>query len=286
MAIQKTLFHHMKLLILLLGLAFSSFAVSVAQSDQLTDQHSPIDSSLPDKVFVIDVIGPIIYFNLGFEQGVKKGMRFDILSETNDVENKVDLPKKGWIIVSETYADVSKGELKEISGLAPEIGDLMVFHPQASALLTDTVREIKTPVAQNQTLKRTRKLPQISTINWKQWGVVGVGLAAGYLSLKSHRSMEQSLGTYNDAMNEGKLAEMDTAKSKINEYHRNRLIFGVTAASLLGFSSYQKFLSSNISNIEEKIFFNHISKPHDLNFSTTYISISSSLFGIVWHSSF
>ena len=276
----------MKLLILLLGLAFSSFSVSVAQSDQLTDQHSPIDSSLPDKVFVIDVIGPIIYFNLGFEQGVKKGMRFDILSETNDVENKLDLPKKGWIIVSETYADVSKGELKEISGLAPEIGDLMVFHPQASALLTDTVREIKTPVAQNQTLKRTRKLPQISTINWKQWGVVGVGLAAGYLSLKSHRSMEQSLGTYNDAMNEGKLAEMDTAKSKINEYHRNRLIFGVTAASLLGFSSYQKFLSSNISNIEKKIFFNHISKPHDLNFSATYISISSSLFGIVWHSSF
>lgn len=276
----------MKLLILLLGLAFSSFSVSVSQSDQLTDQHSPIDSSLPDKVFVIDVIGPIIYFNLGFEQGVKKGMRFDILSETNDVENKVNLPKKGWIIVSETYADVSKGELKEISGLAPEIGDLMVFHPQASALLTDTVREIKTPVAQNQTLKRTRKLPQISTINWKQWGVVGVGLAAGYLSLKSHRSMEQSLGTYNDAMNEGKLAEMDTAKSKINEYHRNRLIFGVTAASLLGFSSYQKFLSSNISNIEKKIFFNHISKPHDLNFSTTYISISSSLFGIVWHSSF
>ena len=276
----------MKLLILLLGLAFSSFSVSVSQSDQLTDQHSPIDSSLPDKVFVIDVIGPIIYFNLGFEQGVKKGMRFDILSETNDVENKVDLPKKGWIIVSETYADVSKGELKEISGLAPEIGDLMVFHPQASALLTDTVREIKTPVAQNQTLERTRKSPQISTINWKQWGVVGVGLAAGYLSLKSHRSMEQSLGTYNDAMNEGKLAEMDTAKSKINEYHRNRLIFGVTAASLLGFSSYQKFLSSNISNIEEKIFFNHISKPHDLNFSTTYISISSSLFGIVWHSSF
>ena len=276
----------MKLLILLLGLAFSSFSVSVGQSGQLTDQHSPIDSSLPDKVFVIDVIGPIIYFNLGFEQGVKKGMRFDILSETNDVENKVDLPKKGWIIVSETYADVSKGELKEISGLAPEIGDLMVFHPQASALLTDTVRGIKTPVAQNQTLERTRKLPQISTINWKQWGVVGVGLAAGYLSLKSHRSMEQSLGTYNDAMNEGKLAEMDTAKSKINEYHRNRLIFGVTAASLLGFSSYQKFLSSNISNIEEKIFFNHISKPHDLNFSATYISISSSLFGIVWHSSF
>ncbi|MEE2909638.1 MAG: hypothetical protein VX830_04470 [Candidatus Poribacteria bacterium] len=286
MTIQKTLFHHMKLLILLLGLAFSSFSVSVSQSDQLTDQHSPIDSSLPDKVFVIDVIGPIIYFNLGFEQGVKKGMRFDILSETNDAENKVDLPKKGWIIVSETYADVSKGELKEISGHAPEIGDLMVFHPQASALLTDTVREIKTPVAQNQTLERTRKLPQISTINWKQWGVVGVGLAAGYLSLKSHRSMEQSLGTYNDAMNEGKLAEMDTAKSKINEYHRNRLIFGVTAASLLGFSSYQKFLSSNISNIEEKIFFNHISKPHDLNFSATYISISSSLFGIVWHSSF
>ena len=276
----------MKLLILLLGLAFSSFSVSVGQSDQLTDQHSPIDSSLPDKVFVIDVIGPIIYFNLGFEQGVKKGMRFDILSETNDVENKVDLPKKGWIIVSETYADVSKGELKEISGLAPEIGDLMVFHPQASALLTDTVQEIKTPVARNQTLERTRKLPQFSTINWKQWGVVGVGLAAGYLSLKSHRSMEQSLGTYNDAMNEGKLAEMDTAKSKINEYHRNRLIFGVTAASLLGFSSYQKFLSSNISNIEEKIFFNHISKPHDLNFSATYISISSSLFGIVWHSSF
>ena len=237
----------MKLLILLLGLAFSSFSVLVGQSDQLTDQHSPIDSSLPDKVFVIDVIGPIIYFNLGFEQGVKKGMRFDILSETNDAENKVDLPKKGWIIVSETYADVSKGELQEISGHAPEIGDLMVFHPQASALLTDTVRGIKTPVAQNQTLERTRKLPQISTINWKQWGVVGVGLAAGYLSLKSHRSMEQSLGTYNDAMNEGKLAEMDTAKSKINEHHRNRLIFGVTAASLLGFSSYQKFLSSNIS---------------------------------------
>ena len=138
-------------------------------------------------------------------------------------------------------------------------------------------------MAQNQTLEKTRKLPQFSTINWKQWGGVGVGLAAGYLSLKSHRSMEQSLETYNDAMNEGKLAEMDVAKSQINEHHRNRLIFGITAASLLGFSGYQKFLSSSG---EEKIFFNHISKPHNLNFSSTYISISSSLFGIVWHSSF
>ena len=283
MTIRKSLFHHIKLLILLLSLAFSSCSVAVSQNGQLTDQSTPVDSSLPDKVFVIDVIGPIIYFNLGFEQGVKKGMRFDILGETNDVENKADLPKKGWIIVSETYADVSKGELKEISGLAPEIGDLVVFHPQASALLTDSVREIRKPVDQNQTLEKTRKLPQFLNINWKQWGVVGVGLAAGYLSLKSHRSMEQSLGTYNDAMNEGKLAEMDVAKSKINEHHRNRLIFGVTAASLLGFSGYQKFLSSSGA---EKIFFNHISKPHNLNFSSTYISISGSLFGIVWHSNF
>ena len=84
-------------------------------------------------------------------------------------------------------------------------------------------------------------------------------------------------------MNEGKLAEMDVAKSKINEHHRNRLIFGVTAASLLGFSGYQKFLSSSGA---EKNFFNHISKSHNLNFSSTYISISGSLFGIVWHSNF
>ena len=55
-------------------------------------------------------------------------MRFDILSPI--IDESTQPTKKGWLIVSQTYADVSQGELQEISGALPEVGDIVVFQLQ------------------------------------------------------------------------------------------------------------------------------------------------------------
>ena len=279
------LFKFFKPFILLVCLCFVLCLVTFGQANQNDDSSASANSSSTDVFFIIDIIGPTIYFNLGFNQGVKKGMRFNILGISDDTVNITNPSQKGWLIVSETYADVSKGELKEVSGLAPEIGDLIVFDPQLSTIVTGQVSPIKSttpPMKQVQTTKLIQKPPQFS-INWKRLGIVGVGLMAGYLSLKSHRSMEQSLQTYNTALNNGQLTTMNMAKDEVAKYHRNRLFFGFTAASLLGFYSYQKFLNSG--NIWEKNIYKTFGN-HSPSLSPFYLSISSLAVSIGCQSNF
>merc|ERR1711964_497014 len=105
--------------------------------------------------------------------------------------------KKGWLIVSRTYADVSQGELQEISGALPEVGDIVVFQLQLSSKTTNgadnsSISQSTRQVPQTANQPNTHEsrlapcLPRLS-INLKRWSLTGVGLVSAYLSIKSHQ---------------------------------------------------------------------------------------------------
>ena len=230
------------LLLFILLVNFGRIAISQANGQK---------SSSADFI-VIDIVGQSIYFNLGFEQGVKTGMRFDILSPI--IDESTQPTKKGWLIVSRTYADVSQGELQEISGALPEVGDIVVFQLQLSSKTTNgadnsSISQSTRQVPQTANQPNTHeprlapRLPRLS-INLKRWSLTGVGLVSAYLSIKSHQLMNKSIETYMDAMNEGNPQLMGTSAEEKKKFDRNRVIYGIISAGLLGYSGYQAFFTN------------------------------------------
>ncbi|MDP6595287.1 MAG: hypothetical protein QGI86_05245 [Candidatus Poribacteria bacterium] len=229
-------------LLFILLVNFGQIAISQADGQK---------SSSADFI-VIDVVGQSIYFNLGFEQGVKTGMRFNILSPS--VDESVQSTKKGWLIVTQTYADVSQGELQEISGALPEVGDIVVFQPQLSSETANgsensSISQPTRPILQTANQLNTHeprlapRLPRLS-INWKRWSLTGVGLITAYLSVKSHQLMNKSIETYIDAMNEGEPQLMKASQEEKKKFDRNRVIYGIISVGLLGYSGYQAFFTN------------------------------------------
>ena len=199
------------LVLTLVGLLFST-ALQAAET--------PLDANLHDVILVEE---GRIYFDSGYNQGVREGMYFLLYRIGADGK----LVKLARMRVTATYADVSQAALAdEDRGVDVRVGDRVEILPVAP--LTPRLK----PLGSGEASK-----PRFSP--WS-WAAVGAGLVSGIVALHFQGEMNSAYESYLASSNPSEIANWrDTTEGHLTRYR----IWGGAAIGLFGFAAYQLFLN-------------------------------------------
>lgn len=199
--------------------------------------------------YVIKVNEKKIYFDLGYNHGVQKGMVYQVLRKGDNAET-VQIAK---ILVTETFDSVSKAILKEdFADFVIEVGDWVeiVLEP-----VTGTIQPMKN--TQKEKNKEIQSKPSVipvvrkteeevsKSFSWTRWATLAAGVATGFASVANYRSLNST----NNEIEQNKLTQYDvkkirqlieTGKSAQTRYY---IFTGITAV-LLSYTSYKFLLVS------------------------------------------
>ena len=199
--------------------------------------------------YVIKVNGKKIYFDLGYNHGVQKGMVYQVLRGGDNAET-VRIAK---ILVTETFDSVSKAILREdFADSVIEVGDWVEIVLES---VTGTIQPMKNVQKEKNKEIQSESLVipvvrktegEVSrSFSWTRWATLAAGVATGFASVSNYRSLnstnneiEQNKRTQYDVKKIRQLIE--TGKSAQTRYY----IFTGISAVLLSYTSYKFMLGS------------------------------------------
>ena len=182
-----------------------------------------------DLHYVILIENGHIYFDLGYNQGVREGMHFQIY-RMDDNGQPVKLARMG---VTETFDQVSKGVLvDEDVGVEVKAGDRIEIRPR---LKREGIAEARYIRAMSHEPPRAKM--QTTARRWS-WATLAGGVVTGGLAVNFRNSMNDAFDRYKDAVDPSELEDFRSdTKSNLWRYR----IFASISIGLLGYSGYKLF---------------------------------------------
>ena len=206
------------------------------------------EKSVP-RNYVIKINEQEIYFDLGYNHGVQKGMVYQVLRRSDNAET-VQIAK---IFVTETFDWVSKAVLKEnVADSVIEVGDWVeiILEP-----VVGTVQSIEK--AQKGKHEEIKSKPSIipaaheveeeikTKSSWTKWATLTAGIATGLASVSRYRLVNST----NNEIQQTKQNQYDVKKirqliSKGKKAQTRYYIFTGISTVLLSYTSYKFLLGS------------------------------------------
>jgi hypothetical protein len=164
-----------------------------------------------------------IYFDSGYNQGVREGMHFQIYRMGDDGR----LAKLARMRVTETFESVSRGVLvAEDIGVEVKIGDRVEILPVEESSPTNVIQK---PMQE----KGTR-------LNSWSWLTLGAGIVSGGLALHFHNEMNDAYDQYLASKTPSEIANFrDETEQNLRRYR----VFSGASVGLLAYTAYRVFFN-------------------------------------------
>ena len=206
------------------------------------------EKSVP-RNYVIKINEQEIYFDLGYNHGVQKGMVYQVLRRGDNAET-VQIAK---IFVTETFDWVSKAVLKEnVADSVIEVGDWVeiILEP-----VVGTVQSIEK--AQKGNHEEIKSKPSIipaaheveeeikTKSSWTKWATLTAGIATGLASASYYRSMNSTSREIEQIPKDNEYSEnFGQLNNKGKKAQTRYYIFTGISTVLLSYTSYKFLLGS------------------------------------------
>ena len=199
--------------------------------------------------YVIRVNGKKIYFDLGYNHGVQKGMVYQVLRREDNAE-AIQVAK---ILVTETFDSVSKATLKEdFADSVIEVGDWVeiVLEPVTGTMQPmkktqkEKNKEIQSKPSVIPVVRKTEE--EVSKVfNWTRWATLVAGVATGLASSSYYRSMNSTSREIELLPKDNDYSEkFRQLNNKGKESQTRYYIFTGISTVLLSYTSYKFMLGS------------------------------------------
>ncbi len=206
------------------------------------------ERSIP-RNYVIKINEQEIYFDLGYNHGVQKGMVYQVLRRGDNAET-VQIAK---IFVTETFDWVSKAVLKEnVGDSVIEVGDWVeiILEP-----VVGTVQSIeKVQKGKHEEIKSKPSIipaaheveEEIKTkSSWTKWATLTAGIATGLASASYYRSMNSTSREIEQIPKDNEYSEnFGQLNNKGKKAQTRYYIFTGISTALLSYTSYKFLLGS------------------------------------------
>lgn len=203
--------------------------------------------------YVIKVSGNEIYFDLGYNHGIRKGMVYQVLRRSDSAEPG----QIAEIFVTETFGGVSKAILKEnFADSVVEVGDWVEIVLEPAVGVVQPPEEMQK--GENKEIKsRPLVIPTVSDtkdetgsqFNWMKWSTLTAGVATGLTSVSYYRSINSINREIEQAeRNQEYVVTIGQLSNKGKKAQTRYYISTGISAVLLSYTSYRFLLGSRITS--------------------------------------
>ncbi|HIA70414.1 TPA: hypothetical protein EYN98_31100 [Candidatus Poribacteria bacterium] len=221
--------------------------------------------------YVIKIDKKKIYFDLGYNHGVRKGMVYQVLRRGDNAE-RVQIAK---IFVTETFDGVSKAVLNENStDFVIEVGDWVEIILESAVgairpmeeIQKDENKEIKSKPSVIPAVHETKEETG-SQFNWMKWTTLTTGVVTGLASASYYNSINSTNREIEQAeKNQEYVIKVRQLANKGKKAQTRYYIFTGISATLLSYASYKFLLDSRTNSTTFNISRKHMEFRFHRNF--------------------